>query len=479
MLIMNATITKKDMSGSLGFIAAGGALGIIIFFSPYMGGLLILAIIGVNLISRDPLNALAAYILIMPFTEMSIINEAFLDLPGFKPINVLALIVIIAAFAHRNRSVSIPRSAAIFTFLYLLIFTFIVLRSLHNLDMINKFDQGDLSVSRYLLSHYLKPLFYCMSFIIISLFVNNLRDVKYIMNILIISISLLSFYLLYSYLFVIGDSSDLRVVEDYYSSALGMHRNDLSTFYILCFPVLLANYYFKKSVISIMSICISIAAIGFLYSRAAYFTVILSSIIYLIVSRRTKFLPLLLVFAIAVLSVLSTSIIERASKGIGSGDLNQISSGRVDDIWLPLVSDYIRHPSKLLFGNGRYAIVSSNATIRGAVLEGIKHPHNMFLELIMDAGLLGFTIILVMLGGLMKRLRNSIYRIRYLELLEYRHAVFVSLLAYLIAGITDRSFFPYHANFFFWIIIGLSISILRIVEAPDNELTNLSDHRVF
>jgi hypothetical protein len=55
---------------------------------------------------------------------------------------------------------------------------------------------------------------------------------------------------------------------------------------------------------------------------------------------------------------------------------------------------------KILFGNGRYAMVSTDAHKRRTVIQAM-HPHNMYLEVFLDAGLVGLLIILSLFGYLL------------------------------------------------------------------------------
>jgi O-antigen ligase len=250
---------------------------------------------------------------------------------------------------------------------------------------------------------------------------------------------------------------------------LGMLRNSLANFYIIGFPAVLARYFLKKSIVNMICICLSVAAVGFLFSRTAYVILILSFVFYLLISKRTKYLPLLFAIGIGVSFIISANIIERASKGIESGDRNKITAGRTDNTWLPLIEEYASDPKKLLIGNGRYAIVSSDAVLEGYAPDDFWHPHNMYLELIIDSGIVGFMCVVPLFFVILRKIHKNLGNVRDLKIKEYHYAIIVSMISYFIAGITGRSFFPGLKNSYLWIIMGIGIAMLQIRETSDEK----------
>jgi hypothetical protein len=193
--------------------------------------------------------------------------------------------------------------------------------------------------------------------------------------------------------------------------------------------------------------------------------------LYLLISKRAKFLPFLLVIIFGFSFVVSTSIIERASKGLGSKDRHEISAGRIDNIWIPLIDEYLENPKKLLFGNGRYAIISSDSAARGVILD-VRNPHSMYLEQILDAGIIGLLIVMLFYVYLFKKIYKCIGAIKDVKTREYLYAVIVAMMSFFIAGITGRSLFPRVSNSYFWIILGVALAILMIQENSGDHVRN-------
>ena len=155
---------------------------------------------------------------------------------------------------------------------------------------------------------------------------------------------------------------------------------------------------------------------------------------------------------------------ERGSKGLESGDLQEISAGRTSNLWLPLTQEWIQNPKKLLVGDGRYAIISSDAVARGFTPETMLHPHNMYLEQILDVGIFGLIFILGFFVFLFRKAYKGLNVVRDGEIKEYLYAAIISMASFLIAGMTGRTLFPSIKSSYFWIAVGLTIVIIRLVE---------------
>ena len=436
------------------YILSGIILGRLIVDLPYAAIFFTIALIVLFLFLESPLKALSILVFITPFSGTILLRGNLINLPGAKPLMFLALFVVIIAIINHWQSVKMPKYSFIFAILLLSIFSISIIRSLSNLDIINYYiiNQGGikLSTSKYILTEFVKQLIYFLPFIIIIKFVKKISHLEYLMNILALSLAILSICILLNKFYIPLD--------------LGKHRNALATFYIVGFPIVFGRYFIKKNIINILSICLIVTAIGFLYCRTAYLTLIVSSIFYLSISKRAKFLPVLIVISIGLSFIISSSIIERASKGLESGDRVEISAGRTDRSWLPLIVEYVKSPKKLLLGNGRFAILSSDAVASGITPNTYKHPHNMYLEQILDAGIFGLIAIMLFFIVLFKKIYKNLSYIQDFKLKEYQYAVIASLISYFLAGITGRSLFPDSKGAFFWIIVGIAVVIIRMVQ---------------
>ena len=170
--------------------------------------------------------------------------------------------------------------------------------------------------------------------------------------------------------------------------------------------------------------------------------------------------------------VVSESIVERASKGLDSGDRNAISAGRIDNQWIPLLKEYIDDPQKFLFGNGRFAIVNSRSVAMGYTPDSMLQPHNMYLEQFLDTGIILFIITLSFFGFIILKFFRSLKNIKDPTIKEYQSAVFVSIISFFIAGMTGRSLFPSGKNAFLWLSIGLGVAIVQMIQNNSDSESN-------
>ena len=466
---MSANLSFFSKSRTAFFVLSGIALGSLIAFSSYAAVFVLLGLASALFVSKSPLRALSFLILLIPFTETSYLKDAFIAVPGVKPMNILAVFVAIIALANHESAQKFPTYSMIFAFLFLSLFGISIFRSLPHLDVINALRENELSPLRYLLSDLVKPLIYFMPFVITVFFIKKRASLKSVTSAVAFSVGLLAVYQLYLCAFKIPDIRDVDEASKYYSFTLGMHRNDLANFYILGFPAILGRFFLKKGVISISALLLVIIATGFLFSRTAYFGLLLSFVLYLVFSKRAKLLPVFLAALLGLSLIVSSAITERASKGFKSGNWDEIFAGRIVSIWLPLVDECLKDPIKLLFGNGRYAILSSECAARGTILESIEHPHNMYLEQVLDAGVCGLITVLAFFAILLRKCYNASRNSNEFVLAEYYHIVTVTIISYFFAGMTGRSLFPTLSNSYLWVIAGLAIALNRLSENAKQE----------
>ena len=470
--VLNDIVTNLKR-GWIFEVVFASIIGILIATNYYFAILMLGAIFAVVISIQHPLRVLFLFFLILPFSGHEWLLQPLFSVPGAKITNLLGLYIIFLAVLNYRSSGRMPRRSIAFTFLYTILFTVAIYRSLDYLHLINRMNIEPLSVERYWLSDWMRQIIYFLPFIIILKYANTKNSVRFIFNSISVSTTCIALYILYLYFMEVPDRLNIDVAADLYGKMLGLHRNQIATFFILGFPLTLSRFFLKKNIVNCISVAIVIAATGFCFSRTAYATVIGSFILYLAISNRKNYLPVFLILSIIAGSVISTTvIIERASKGLRSGDASEISAGRTDQIWLPLIKEYAGNSKLLLLGQGRYAMLNTESHKKGIAQDFVMHPHNMYIEQVLDAGLLGLGIIgwfiigtLIPAFGVWKVSIQSPSR-------EYYCGGLVSVIAYLVAGMAGLSLFPLVENSFFWASLATLIVILQQLkseEADNNE----------
>jgi len=411
---------------------------------------------------KEPLKVLMCFILLSPFAGTSYLRENFLDIKGLKPFFVLGFFVFLISLLNYQKASRMPKYAYYFGLAVILIFSISIFRSLEHLDVFNKYfyAKDNLSIAGYLLSAYVKEIFFFMPFVVIIKYANTERDLNRIMDIIYFTIIIFSIHLLYEY--TIMRNWGMAYKSEYLSNIYRMNRNQLAMFYVCGLSFAFRKYFLTKKIINIIFILIILTSIGFLFSRTGYFAAIFAILAYLTISKRKKMLPVIVIALVGSTIVMSTSVIERATTGFKGKDRDVISAGRIDQIWIPLIKENVSDTKKFMFGDGRNAIRASDSLLKGRIsFQG--EPHNMYLELLIDAGIISLIIIGSFYYVILRNAFHTLQLTTEAHLKENLYACIVSILCFLIAGMTGYSFFPMNSNVFIWVILGCTIASLNLL----------------
>lgn len=119
-----------------------------------------------------------------------------------------------------------------------------------------------------------------------------------------------------------------------------------------------------------------------------------------------RYRKLLLGLPIAVLFVVAVdpSVLDRAFQGVGDHSYqtnwDEVSAGRTTYLWPPAMEQIRKSP---IIGHGRYAILRTDCydAMIAAGARGVpQHPHSAYLEILLDAGSIGFVICMTCFGAL-------------------------------------------------------------------------------
>ncbi len=173
---------------------------------------------------------------------------------------------------------------------------------------------------------------------------------------------------------------------------------------------------------------------------------------YLVSRRRFREIAIGLCLIGAIVLTVPKEIYDRATTGLQRMDVSEISAGRFDRIWMPLMPQILESP---IYGHGLASTLWSEPN-RNARLALIGHPHSAYLAAILDFGLLGFGLIGVILYTIWKHFRQLAKTHPDGLWSGYFEGASVALFVLLVQGITDDRFVPSHTQSFLWIAIGMS-----------------------
>ena len=240
-------------------------------------------------------------------------------------------------------------------------------------------------------------------------------------------------------------------------SGLGMHANDLGRLYAMAYALLLFTWGETKDLrlktVLIFTMGILTVALVLTFSRGAMTGWVLVNALFLVWKFNAKTMGIAVLAAGLGLLLMPGAIVTRMSLGlVGGGDVNEFSAGRVDDIWIPLLPEVIRSP---LWGNGLESTMWSKALWSEQMLP-VTHPHNAYLQSILDMGLLGTALLLAFYWHVY-RLCRDLGSNAYLSptMRGFYQGMVAGLLCFIVTGFAGSSLRPTAEFAFLWIAIGM------------------------
>jgi O-antigen ligase len=241
-------------------------------------------------------------------------------------------------------------------------------------------------------------------------------------------------------------------------SALGLHANDLGRLYAIAYALLLFTWSEARGTrlraALLAAAALTTVALVLTFSRGAFVALAVVNVLYLLWRRSVRTMIVAAVVVVAALLLAPAAVYERLAAGEGGG-IDAISAGRVDGLWLPLLPEVLRHP---LFGNGISSILWSEAMRRGAGHQvlAVTHPHNAYLEALLDMGIVGTLLLCSYFVHVWRRLRALALDRGLAPLLRgFYMGAAAALAGMLVSDFTDSSLAPRPEQAFLWLAIGL------------------------
>ncbi len=372
---------------------------------------------------------------------------------------------------------TIERRAMIAVGLYLGIFALEFARSMANPQLFNALlpDQFQDDLLRYTLSFFVKPALFVVLFIFILKTMVN--ETNRVITAISVAIFLLSAAIIVG---ILQDPSVLsrgrHAMADLCLSLLGMHYNPVGTIYITVGP-LLVYLAASRGVAAKLNLGLAVAVLLVLQSRSALLAFAITAVLTLIVLRRTLLLMVIAtVGAVACAFWHGPTTAALLSVGIDDGSVQSVDallSGRLDTIWIPLVSEWFRDPTLLIFGAGRYGILTSPLWRAGDIFQA-THAHNAFIDFFLDSGIV---LTLVLIIGVIAWLVWS-RRVGAAMRSPLYWALFMCPVAYLIGTLTERQFYPAVDNMFLFPILAVMLNVVRVWVANGGQIRSAASRRL-
>ena len=472
-------MTERLFSASFLFVIAA-AVAIVVatavaLMAPVMAVPLVAGIVAVTIFIYDPRKIIYFAIFLLPFQNAPALTGDLFGIPGAKLLNVVLAGTLIVSYFDRPPGRSsdwIERRAMLWLGIYLAIFAFEFARSIGNLSLFSMVmpDLFHADLLRYLLSFFVKPLLFVVPFVFVLR--NMLHDTDGVVRAIGIAIFLLSATIMAAILQDPGVLSRGRhAMADLCLDLLGMHYNLVGTVYITVGPLLLYTA-LQRGVFGKVNLALAMVVLLSIQSRSSLLAFVLALAITLIVLRHTLLLTVSVVVVGALLAVwqgpttaalLSIGVNETGGTGVS---LDDMFMGRIDAVWIPLIRHWFSDPSLLIFGAGRYAILTTPFFQQGETFQ-VTHAHNAFVDFFIDSGIvltIGLVACIVAWLAWTWRLGRAMQGPLF-------WALFMCPVAYLMGTLTERQFYPAVDNMFLFPIFALMLNTIRTwsYETADEE----------
>ncbi len=246
------------------------------------------------------------------------------------------------------------------------------------------------------------------------------------------------------------------VHEREFFSGIGLHANSLGRLCAVGYAMLLFAWAESKDrrwrLACAGGMALVVIALTLTFSRGAFVGFILVNILFFLWRFNAKTAALVVLAGVALLLAAPEQVFERMSLGFQSGNLNDISAGRIDGIWLPILPEIWKAP---LFGSGLGSTMWSAPMRAGLMLE-VTHPHNAYLEALLDEGVVGLAILLVFFAHVWRNLR-SLGSNAFLspEMRGFYQGAAAGLVSFLVTNFAGSSLAPLPETAYLWIAIGM------------------------
>jgi O-antigen ligase len=241
---------------------------------------------------------------------------------------------------------------------------------------------------------------------------------------------------------------------------LGLHANDLGRLFAVGYAVLLFVWWETKNgaLKTGLFLTLGVAALALLlsFSRSGYLAFFIVTGLFLLWKFNAKSVGLALLAGGLGAAIAPGYIWRRLTFGFDA-DANAVSADRLDGIWTPLLPEIWKSP---LWGNGVDSIMWSEPMQAGTMLV-VGHPHNAYLQAVLDMGLIGLALLLAYYWHVWKGFR-ALGSNPYLspEMRGFFQGATAALLCLLATGVSGGSLRPDVDFAYLWLAIGMMYGLL-------------------
>jgi O-antigen ligase len=454
-----------------GLLIAGALAGTAVALAGVNAFILCAALLGCAFILLDFRVGVVLLIVLMPLSRSAMFPHAMFGITGLNPVNLL-LAGTLGACLLQNLGAGKLRGFVPRPLLWLYLAPLVAAGALgvrHVEDIVPGFYQYGLiqfhDVAGYLRDMLFKPLLLVVFALLVAAAAARSARLEALLAPAVLSVWVMAALVL-GFVALAGAGLGQLSASGARSflSPLGIHANDLGRLYVSAYALLLFTWAAAGPgalrPLLLASLGLAVIALVLTFSRGALLGFMVVNVLFLAWRRSGKVLLLGALLAAAAPLLVPEAVFERLGTGFGEG-ANAVSAGRIDGLWLPLLPGVLASP---LFGHGLASILWSDvmhlAEARGASVIGATHPHNAYLETLLDMGLAG----LVLLGAFYLHVWRGLRALGADAALDpllrgFFQGAAAGLAALLAVAVADSSLAPRAEQVYLWLAIGLMYGV--------------------
>jgi O-antigen ligase len=400
---------------------------------------------------------------LLPIEQSYLFPHSMFGYTGLNPLNVL-LVVTLASYLARTRDLKSMMPKPLMWLLVVPILVAAAVGAQHVDDIYPVFYEMEMihftNAFGYVRDLAVKPLLIVVAALLVGAALAHSKRAEGFLAPIVISVWVMCVMAI-SFVAASGISIGILATanERGFFSGIGMHANDLGRLYAVAYGLLLftwgetRDYALKTVLVATMSVLV--IALILTFSRGAMVGFVLVNALFILWKFNAKTLGISLLVGSLALPMLPGAVWTRLGLGIGeggAGDLNAVSAGRVDEIWIPLLPEIFRSP---LWGNGIDSVMWAQALWAERMIP-VTHPHNAYIQGLLDMGLIGLGLLLAYYWHVFRRFRALGSNPNLSPTMRgfYQGAV-AGLACFLVTGLAGSSLRPTPEFTFLWIAIGM------------------------
>jgi len=462
------TERMKRLAAIAALLAFGGLWGAAVGLGGPATAIVAATFIACAFVVRDFRVGVVLLITIMPISQSYVFPHEMFGVTGINPLN-LVMATTLAALVMRTAGDGtlshLTPKPLLFLYLIPAIFAGLI-GAPHAADIPSIFREEEMIYFTngvgYLRDMLMKPMLFVVYALLVSVAVQRSHKPERFVTPVVLSVWIMaSVVLVFTAMAGVSLSDLAGEYSRHFFSALGMHANDLGRLYAVAYALMLFVWdrtsHIGVKTVMFFAMGVVVGALLLTFSRGAFLGFILVNIVYLFSRRSTKTLLLAAVLTPVALVMMPGAVVDRVTFGFDGG-AEAVSNGRVDEIWMPVIPELFRSP---IWGNGLGAIMWS-APMQAGVLPNVAHPHNAYLEIILDLGFVGLFVVLAYWIVTFRDFRRLAHDQRLTpELQGFFEGASAGLLAFLVAGFAGSSLLPAPEQAFLWLAVGMMYGIRR------------------